>query len=153
MQTANVMVALGGDTGNTVPKYGVTAAEIAVLRSIHGNEAVFDIEPVGEVQRGHRDERQRLVEGYRSKDSDGKSIVEGLFPGAAARVFETLDELELPEELFKTTERMKAVADAPEAPAENAPKSKKAAAKKLAPKKEDADQIEAEVANDGIQDL
>ncbi len=153
MQTANVMVALGGDTGNTVPKYGVTAAEIAVLRSIHGNEAVFDIEPCGEVKRGHRDERQRLVETYRSKDSNGNAIVEGLFPGAAARVFETLAELELPEELFKATDRVKAE-PAVEAVVEDAPKpaAKKAAGKKAA-KQEEAEKIEAEVENDGIGDL
>lgn len=122
MHLANVMLAIGGDTGTTIPKRAVTAAEIAVLRSIHGEEAVFDVEACGEVNRSHRDERARLKEIYGgAEDGNGGKIVDGLFPGAAARVFDTLDELELPEVLFKV-ER-----SAPVVAAEKPKRSKKAA--------------------------
>jgi hypothetical protein len=106
MQTANIMVALGGDLGNTVPKYDVTTAEIAVLRAIHGDDAVFDIQPVGEVPMRNRDELQRLKLLYGgAKDRENKPHVEILYPGAAARVFETLDELDLSPEQFASTAR------------------------------------------------
>lgn len=130
MQTANIILALGGDAGNSVPKYSVTPAEIAVLRLIHGEDSVTDIEPMGEAvddngkARTHRAERQRLVETY-GKQQDGRFVspqVDALFPGAAARVFETLDELELPEEFYKAETRVssksKPKSKQPEAPAE-----------------------------------
>jgi len=101
MQIANVMVAIGGERGNTVPKYEVTAAEIAVLLAIHGNDAVFDIEPVGEVNRGNGIERERLRALYPAKDEDGNRVFERLYPGSAARVHETLDELGLDQSFFK----------------------------------------------------
>ncbi len=105
MQTAHVMLAIAGDPGNSVRKHNVTPAEIAVLREIHGEDSVTDIEPAGEVERTHREERQRLNETY-GKVIDGANPVARLFPGAAARVFETLDELELDESLFKAEKRV-----------------------------------------------
>jgi len=113
MQTANIMVALGGDKGTTVPKYNVTASEIAVLRAIHGADAVTDVEPVGEIERPHREEIARLTREYgraRVPDANGNdvSIVASLFPGAAARTFRTIEELEIPEEFFKAETRVKA---------------------------------------------
>lgn len=113
MQTANIMLDIGGDNGNQVPKYGVTAAEIAVLIAIHGEAAVHDIEPIGTVERSNRDELTRLREVYgRAKDGEDHSHVDILFPGAAARVFENIDELNLPPEFFKPTARASAPAAA-----------------------------------------
>lgn len=131
MQTANILLALAGDTGNTVPKHGVTAAEVAVLRIIHGDDSVSDIEVIGVAlddgkPRTHRAERARLSELY-GRQIEGRwssPAVEALFPGAAARVFETFDEMELPEELFKA-ERAPRASRAVEAPAKS-PKAKKA---------------------------
>lgn len=112
MQTANILLSLGGDHGNTVPKFSVTAAEIAVLRVIHGDESVKDVEPVGDVRRSHRDERLRLLNIYGgAKTDDHKPIVEGMFPGVAARVFESLQELELPDSFFKAVGHLKANAE------------------------------------------
>lgn len=107
MQTANILLALGDDAGNTVPKYRVTAAEIAVLRSIHGESAVFDVEPTGTVNIANRAELSRLRQVYgKAVGQDGERIVDALFPGAAARVFETLDEIDLPEEFYKADRRV-----------------------------------------------
>lgn len=118
MQTANVLLALGGDKGNTVPKYEVTAAEVAVLRYIHGEDAVFDIEITGEVSRTHRQEIGRLTEFYGRQEGDRRTspAVAELFPGAAARVFEDFEELEIPDELYVATGR-KTAAPAKQKPA------------------------------------
>lgn len=96
MQVANIMLALGGDPGQVIPKFGVTPSEVAVLRVIHGNDAVSDIEVVGTVNRPHRVERDRLVQDY-GRGINGEiraPAVDALFPGAAARLFETFDEIE-----------------------------------------------------------
>jgi hypothetical protein len=109
MQTANVLLALGGQRGNSVPKYGITAAEIAVLMAIHGVDAVYDITPLeAEVDRSSRDEKARLFELYPARDEDGKFVVEAVYPGNAPVVHQDLTDLGLPEELFATTERVRA---------------------------------------------
>lgn len=130
MQRANVLVALGGDRGNTVPKYGVTVSEIAVLMAIHGNDAVTEIEPLEDDggKFDNRAELARLLETYKGRDEGGVQHVTKLFPGAGARLFEELDELGLPEEFFKATERMSAKkAEAPKKPArKSAAKAKQA---------------------------
>lgn len=116
MQIANVMVALGGDKGTLVPKTKVTVSEIAVLRAIHGNDAVTDIEPCGDIERNDRAEIVRLNELYgRARGGDGNvEIVKNLFPGVAARAYHALDELvsedgqPLPEEFFKPIAHAKA---------------------------------------------
>lgn len=106
-ETANILLALGGDAGNTVPKFDVTAGEIAVLRTIHGEDAVIDIEPQGVVERSHRDELTRIRGIYgRATDGNMNRIVDILYPGAAARVFESLDELEIPETFYKAEKRV-----------------------------------------------
>lgn len=125
MQTANVMVHIGGDHGNQVPKL-VTAAEIAVLRLIHGDDAVTDIDPL-EDDNGlnNRDELARLRGIYTTRDGEGRPLINLLFPGAGARVFETIDELGLSDSLFKPTARANAKAPEEPAPEKAATKAKK----------------------------
>lgn len=115
METANIMLNIGGEGSAVIAKYGVTPAEVAVLRVLHGDDAVSDIDVlIGEAvnenggARTHRQEIARLNEVYsRPQPEGGKRApaVDMLFPGAAARVFEAFEELELPAELFKPTER------------------------------------------------
>jgi hypothetical protein len=105
-ETANVLVALGGDIGMTVPKHGVTAAEIAVLQTIHGNDAILDILPLPEkdwAKRTMRVERARLDQVYSSdaKRKEKQCPVAAIYPGAAARLFQRLDELTLASVQFK----------------------------------------------------
>lgn len=109
MQTANCLVSLAGDTGMQVPKSDVTASEIAVLQAIHGAGSVTDIEPSGEIERSDREERSRLQTIYgRPRDGRDTSPVAMLFPGVAARLFQTLSELDLPEEQYKAKTRVSA---------------------------------------------
>lgn len=169
METANILLALAGDTGNTVPKHGVTAAEVAVLRVIHGDDAISEIEIIGEAEddgkpRTHRAERARLSERY-GRQNEGRwasPAVDALFPGAAARVFETFDELDLPEEMFKAerptrASRVSRKAEEPvvEKPAEKPAKGKKGAkakAEEPAPESEATSDTEADE-DDGIGDM
>jgi hypothetical protein len=99
-EVADVLVALGGDIGNTVPKR-VTAAEIALLQMIHGNDAITEVKLIGTVSRAQRAERSRLQAIYGgAKNNQGEPLIEKLYPGAAARVFEALDELSLVDAQF-----------------------------------------------------
>lgn len=109
MQIADIMLALGGNLGHTVQKFGVTPAEVAVLREIHGEAAVFDIQPLDdEVERSSKEERSRLLMIYgKPPGSQEISAVDFLFPGAAARLFEDFAELELDDSFYKATDRAK----------------------------------------------
>lgn len=144
MQLINCLVALGDDRRNTVPKLAITVAEAAVLRAIHGNDSIHDIEPSsakdveaatnrleneyserggirfdpktpGVVQVSNRGELARLKLKYgRARDEDGNAIVEIIYPGAAAQVFINLDDIGFPESCFKPTVRAAPVAAAPQ---------------------------------------
>ena len=115
MQTANIMLAIGGDAGTTVPKYDVTPSEVAVLRMIHGDSAVFDIEPTGKLtgddKRTDREEIARLAALYGSAKISTPTgevpVMTHLFPGGAARAYQDFDDLDIPEEFYKPTERAK----------------------------------------------
>jgi hypothetical protein len=118
VQLANVLLALGGQRGNSVPKYGVTAAEIAVLMAIHGSDAVYDIVPLeDEIERSSREEKARLFEAYNARDEDGKFVVEAVYPGNAPVLHQDIDDLGLSEQLFATTERVTAKPKAKAKPA------------------------------------
>lgn len=100
-EVADCLVAIAGDRGNTVPKRRVTAGEIAVLQVIHGNDAVLEVKPLGKIVRSQRTERERLKALYGgARDNNGNSLLEKLYPGAAARIFERLEELVLVDEQF-----------------------------------------------------
>ena len=116
MQTANALLALGGKRGETVPKYGITPAEIAVLQFLHGADAVYEIDiQAEEVKRTHRQEIERLRENYHRREGEKliSVAVDALFPGVGAQVPQNFDELELPTELFIVAERRTTLA-APE---------------------------------------
>lgn len=123
MEYANIQVAIGGDTGNTVPKFRVPASELAVLLAIHGPDSLFDFEPVDAPEDAEdladSEELQRLRSIYgHVTDGEGESILKQVYPGAGARVVTTLGQLEIPEGAYKVLERVSAK-----------PAAKKAAAK------------------------
>lgn len=150
MQTANIMLAIGGDRGNTVPKYAISVAEIVLLRAIHGEDAVFDVEPLEApamdegMAISNRAELNRLRRIYDAKDADGNRVVDQVYPGAAARVFETLEEIDLPEDYFKPTERTAPIKAAVAAK----PRAKAKAAPEPAPEQEPDN-----LGDDGIKDM
>lgn len=107
MESVQVLVALGGDRGNSVPKT-VTPAEIPVLQAIHGPDAVYNVEAVGKLDRSNAKELARLRAEYgNARDEDGKSLIAAVYPGLAAVVPERLKQLNLSEESYKPTSRAK----------------------------------------------
>ena len=116
MLTANVLLARAGKRGETVPKYGVTPAEVAVLRFLHGEDAVYDVDVRDdEVQRTNRQEIERLRQtySYRNGDKVVSPAISALFPGVGAQVPQKFVDLELPEELFIVATRKVETAAAP----------------------------------------
>ena len=132
IQTASFLLALGGDIGNTVPKFGVPASEIAVLQSIHGYDAVGDLVVDGEIEVSNGEEIERLRSVYaHAHDSNGGRIIDAVYPGRGAQVVRAIEDLGLLEEQFKIeraapAEKAKAASRKPRvkvdpAPADTAP--------------------------------
>lgn len=114
MELANVLLALGGDRDNTVPKERVTAAEIAVLAAIHGSDAVFDVQPLTEtLATNFKEERERLLRNYPAKNEDNKLIVLEVYPGVSPILHTGIATLGLDESLFLATDRAKAAPPPP----------------------------------------
>jgi hypothetical protein len=116
MDTAHVFVALAGDHDNTVPKT-VTPAEIQILQRMHGEDAVHDILPGEPVQRSKQQELSRLASMYFARDEDGKPHLQTMFPSHTLLPM-TLDELGLPENLFRATQRARPTTRTVEVPVE-----------------------------------
>lgn len=73
MEMYNCKVRLGGSVSNEVPKANASAAEIIVLRHLHGAEAVIDIDLVSDAKVAHQAVRDDLAKVY------GEAVVEELF--------------------------------------------------------------------------
>lgn len=100
MQLANINLRLGGSPMHVVHKQGVTPAEILVLQRIHGSDAVVDVRPTKiDKNRRHAEEFDRLAAlydrgaGVDTPDTDQKSILKELFPGAMKKLPLTLKEV------------------------------------------------------------
>lgn len=162
MELATITLALAGDDSNTIQKYEVTPSEVAILNVIHGDGAVKDIAITGETDRRSREERARLVEIYSKQQPDGSKrapAVDALFPGVAARLFETFDELELDDVFFAPKTQKAKQTD----PLDHDEDGKKGGSKKRASKKkveepvettdEQAEDQDGELPDDGISDM
>lgn len=104
MQTASILLSLSGERDNQIPKYNVTPAEAMLLRALHGDEAVTEIDIVGANETTSRAERGRLFAFYSRPNPRGGRMcpeLDALFPGSAARLPDTFDEIELDESFFK----------------------------------------------------
>lgn len=105
MQQASIMLNIGGDSRNQVPKHHVTPSEVAILRMIHGDDAVSEVAIYpDEVKRSSKVERERLHEIYAKGTPNGERRclpLDQLFPGVAARLYQSFEEMELEEHFFK----------------------------------------------------
>lgn len=81
MEVCDVTVKHGGRLEMSVRKKGVTVPEIAVLRQIHGSDAVNEITPRGMSRRPHATELDRLRHLYEPRLQDGAHPVDELWPG------------------------------------------------------------------------
>lgn len=103
METASCMVRLNGDAMNEVPRYGVTAPEIILLRHIHrGNDAVYKVVKDGEKPVGSVTERLRLIRVYPRY----AELLDKLFPGMAPQFPRTIAEVEALVEMEQQREEM-----------------------------------------------
>lgn len=100
MQLSNINLRLGGSPMHVIHKQGVTPAEILVLQRIHGNDAVVDVRPTKiDKNRRHAEEFDRLAHlydrgaGVETPDTDQKSILKELFPGAMKKLPVSLKEI------------------------------------------------------------
>lgn len=96
MEYANVEVRLAGSLENTVRKE-VSAPEIAVIKALHGHDAVVNIKRSRVAQVDQASERDRLGKFY------GDEVIAKFFPGVTAKLPSTLAEVgvEVPEETSK----------------------------------------------------
>lgn len=64
MRLYSCKVRLSGSLYNEVPKFDVTAAEVHILRLLHGNDSIANLEETGKNKIGQAEERDRLIELY-----------------------------------------------------------------------------------------
>ena len=76
MQTYQAEICIGGLITNTVVRKDLTAAEIVILRDIHGSDAVRGIKLESDIKRAYQAEYDRLKARY------GGKKLEKSFPGA-----------------------------------------------------------------------
>lgn len=95
---------LAGNVNNEVLKTDVTAAEIEVLREIHGSDAVLDIVQTGENKLDSAKERARLKRIYASEESlSSQSLGKRM---AMLRNLFGHDRLELPNDVVDPADRI-----------------------------------------------
>lgn len=80
MKLFSAKVRIMGQVQDEVSKTNVTQAEIVVLKSIHGDDAVSEIKLTDEVERDEAKERERLEMIY------GDAVIGKLFGAPVARI-------------------------------------------------------------------
>lgn len=95
MQHCSCIVFLDGDRNSSVHKPDVTVAEIALLRAIHGPDAVEGIKPTYMGKEKPMQELARLRFAYMNSNvtKEGAPLVDAVYPGRAPLIPRTLDEL------------------------------------------------------------
>jgi hypothetical protein len=92
-------VRLGGSVMHEIRKDDVTPAEIAILRILHGNDAVLEITATGDTDRDDEEELDRLRaaydEGLNAIEPRGSVTVDRLF-GMAPLPDSIRNEVEMP---------------------------------------------------------
>lgn len=94
MKLYKCKVRLHANANDEVRKKNVTAAEIRLLRAMHGEDAVIEIQDCGVIERGEAEERDRLGKLY------GDAAVVKLFGAPVVKVDMPLDptaEIETPQ--------------------------------------------------------
>lgn len=98
MQIVNCTVAIAGEAGMTVGKERVTVPEILVLRAVHGEDAVRNIEVIDDLDIDSNEERARLAAIYKSPEGVVKDTL-----GAVGSLPKTLDESGIGDEFVIST--------------------------------------------------
>lgn len=104
MQTYSCKVRLAGSLTNEVRKSGLPAAEIVVLRLIHGADAVLEIRQDGDVKMTQEELRERIKRDYTTGSPEVAKLLNQVFPGfmiAPVELPTKLSSVELAEEEVK----------------------------------------------------
>jgi hypothetical protein len=104
MQTYNCTVAIAGDAGMSVAKERVTVPELMVLRAVHGEDAVRNLEYAGEADTTSPEERSRLAALYRKPPNVVRDTL-----GATGTLPKTLDESGIGDEFVLSAPAKKGV--------------------------------------------
>lgn len=100
MEYAQIEVRLAGSLENTIIKE-VSAAEIPVLKSLHGHDAVVNIKKTKVEAIDSKVERERLERFYTP------AVVEKLFPGVLGKLPQTLVDIGEEEPVVEATSKKK----------------------------------------------
>lgn len=95
MQIVNCTVAIDGEAGMTVAKTNVSVPELLVLQALHGDDAVRNVEVIGDIKVSAPEERERLSLLYVSPPGIVKETL-----GAQGSLPESLDETNFPEDFI-----------------------------------------------------
>jgi hypothetical protein len=95
MQLCNITVAIGGEAGMTVHKERVTVPEIMILRAVHGEDAVRNIEVIEDADIDASEERSRLGAVYKNPETIVRDVL-----GAHGNLPKTLDEAGIDDEFI-----------------------------------------------------
>lgn len=97
MQHCSCFVFLGGELTSSVWKADVTVAEIALLRAIHGDDAITTIVPTYKAAVKSADEldRLRVIYGASNVSKEGKRLVDDIYPGRAPQLPTTLADIDV----------------------------------------------------------
>ena len=116
MQICNCTVAIGGEAGMTVYKERVTVPELAILRVVHGEDAVRNIEVIGDEDVESSEERSRLTAIY----TNPEGVVRDAF-GAVGPLPKTLDDAGISDEFVISNSAAKTKRKAKASAAEELP--------------------------------
>lgn len=100
MQHCSCMVFLSGELTSSVYKADVTVAEIAMLRAIHGEDAVVQIVPtfIDKIKASDELERLRLIYGPGNVSKEGKRLIDEVYPGRAPNLPTKLADIDVDDE-------------------------------------------------------
>lgn len=97
-QLVNATVRLSGQMTHSVAKVGLTIPEVVMLRVVHGNDAVINIErmDIADMEDAHKDRAAASIgeEMARLRLVYGQKNVDAVFPGHNPRLPTTLRQLE-----------------------------------------------------------
>ena len=93
IQHCSCVVHLNGDRNFAIPKEDVTIAEIVLLRMIHGDDAVVDIDPTFMDKAGTlRAERDRLASAYGHREAIA-GLVQKIFSEVQVQGLSTMEDI------------------------------------------------------------
>lgn len=103
MKTYNCKLRLAGAVTNEVQKAGVSAAEIEVLRELHGSDSIVDIKDAGDNKRTSVQERAYLRQVYANPEQLSAQIL--VKKQAMLRNLFGHDRMDLPNDVSDPAER------------------------------------------------